>query len=361
MFPLKNFVQGPSLHDEVVSYEDETKSHIHQKQGSLTGEEVSKFYEEVINLPSTASSSSTTGISKNPSLDYSVETTSSTVLKDNEKVPKLTQLMSFCEANDYKSLRKAFDKFRSVIDVNAVDEFGWTLLMSASCAGAINCVSVLLQLGASWAIRDKKGLTALNLAEKNRHSKIVDFLQEWNFCYEEQLERMKNQNTETEKCLPGSATTGSSFEDRADSSSNYCSACRINFRSAKEVHENSIAHLVCSAQFGNDKTHFGIPESNKGFQLLIKGGWDKSSGLGPEGRGHKFPVKTVLKRNKLGLGNEKERKAARITHFAPFDSAAVENPERKERQETIRRREAIKTRSRDKRKEINFRREFSSL
>ena len=45
-------------------------------------------------------------------------------------------------------------------------------------------------------------------------------------------------------------------------------------------------------------------------------------GLGPEGTGRKFPVKTVLKKDRLGLGS-KQKSKARITHFSPKDLAAV--------------------------------------
>ena len=46
------------------------------------------------------------------------------------------------------------------------------------------------------------------------------------------------------------------------------------------------------------------------------------TGLGPEGEGRKFPIKTVLKRDRYGLGNEMSSKA-RVTHFAPNDQDAV--------------------------------------
>ena len=46
------------------------------------------------------------------------------------------------------------------------------------------------------------------------------------------------------------------------------------------------------------------------------------TGLGPDGIGRKFPVKTVLKRDRLGLGS-KESEKARVTHFGPNDYNAV--------------------------------------
>lgn len=357
MFPLKRFVQGPSLHDETVSYAETTDPR-RLNTGTLNGDEASKAYEEIINLPSTADEVQV--IEPTP--------TSSTSLKrriksernpfpasTEETVPKLSRLFLYCESNDYKPLKRCLQRFKSEIEIDSVDEYDWTMLMSASCAGSLECVSILLQHGANWNITDKKGQTALYFATKKGHNSVIQLIEDWHECYIEQQDRQngrQQQQDDREK----------DKSQEASSSTTWCDTCQIYYESLKDTHERSIAHLVCTAQFGKDKIHFGIPESNKGFQLMVKSGWDQSSGLGPEGRGHKFPVKTVLKRNKLGLGNEKERKAARITHFGPFDPAAVETqPERLEREATVHRKETTKQRCKDRRKEINFRREFSSL
>lgn len=50
-----------------------------------------------------------------------------------------------------------------------------------------------------------------------------------------------------------------------------------------------------------------------------------TTGLGPEGTGRKFPVKTILKQDRLGLGS-KQKSKSRVTHFSPKDSAAVVAP-----------------------------------
>lgn len=359
MFPLKRFVQGPSLHDETVSYA-ETPDPQRSNTGTLNGEEASKAYEEIINLPSTADEVQI--IEPTPTPSASVKRKSKSE-RDNfststeETVPKLSRLFMYCESNDYKSLKRSLQRFKSEIDIDSVDEYGWTMLMSASCAGSLECVSVLLQHGANWNIKDKKGQTALYFATKKGQDTICQLIQDWHECYIEQQDRQNERRQQIEDDLGEQSKS-----QEASSSKTYCDTCQIYYESVKDTHERSIAHLVCTAQFGKDKIHFGIPESNKGFQLMVKSGWDQSSGLGPEGRGHKFPVKTVLKRNKLGLGNEKERKAARITHFGPFDPAAVETqPERLEREATVQRKETIKQRCKERRKEINFRREFSSL
>ena len=45
-------------------------------------------------------------------------------------------------------------------------------------------------------------------------------------------------------------------------------------------------------------------------------------GLGPEGTGRKFPIKTVLKQDRQGVGC-KSKKKAKITHFSAHDTRAV--------------------------------------
>ena len=54
--------------------------------------------------------------------------------------------------------------------------------------------------------------------------------------------------------------------------------------------------------------------------MMVDQGWDRDRGLGHEGReGKKFPVKTVLKRDRLGLGHGETGKA-KVTHFGPGDT-----------------------------------------
>ncbi|PVU97326.1 hypothetical protein BB559_002084 [Furculomyces boomerangus] len=47
---------------------------------------------------------------------------------------------------------------------------------------------------------------------------------------------------------------------------------------------------------------FGIDDSNKGFQLLMKTGWKYGTGLGKSEQGRKFPIKVYKKVNKSGIG-----------------------------------------------------------
>lgn len=123
----------------------------------------------------------------------------------------------------------------------------------------------------------------------------------------------------------------------------YCEVCQAHYsEDTVALHERSTAHLFnrCDPL---PSTRYCIPENNVGFQLMVKGGWDKETGLGPSGAGRKFPIKTVLKRDQKGLGFCSNLKP-KVTHFRPNDRCAVEEPvkrqSRKERAATVGKREA---------------------
>jgi hypothetical protein len=263
--------------------------------------------------------------------------------------------MAFCETNAHSDLESYIvndfsSSQKSKLDINEQDIYGWSLLMSAACAGANDCLQLLLRNGASPSLRDKKGLTAVDLAKKNGRKESVSILEEWTRLYGDRgillidLEEGDNDdNTPTEPI--------------------FCEACNQSFINQKS-HLKSIAHLFSSGVFNYDpegKTHYGIPESNIGFQLMVKKGWNKSSGLGRDGQGHKFPIKTILKKDRQGVGNERDKKqGSRITHFGPFDITAIEGRiPREERTVTTEKKAEFKRKSREKRKEIHYRRQLS--
>jgi hypothetical protein len=63
------------------------------------------------------------------------------------------------------------------VDVNARDEFGWTMLMLASRGGHVETARVLLAAGADVKVRTADGVTALTLAQQRGHAQIAELLQ----------------------------------------------------------------------------------------------------------------------------------------------------------------------------------------
>lgn len=62
-----------------------------------------------------------------------------------------------------------------------------------------------------------------------------------------------------------------------------------------------------------------LPESNRGYRLLMNMGWKEDTGLGPTGAGRIEPVATVLKNDRAGVGVQPTAKLARVTHFPAHD------------------------------------------
>jgi hypothetical protein len=361
MFPIKKFVKGPNLHEESVARTYSERTALPAKV--LTGVEAKEAYEQIVlNVEQSEESVVCQRRQSNrsvlpPTVPVPKPSTSTEVLKPASK-PKpqkltLNKLMSLCESNKHQELVDYLEEYCQEVNLDEKDLHGWTLLMSAACAGAHDCLKLLLQAGADWTVEDRKGLTAYAHAKSKGRHVACSIIDEWiDICSNPMMYLQSIQENST---TSGEETSGQSEQPV------HCEACGMDFSNQQE-HLKSIVHLLSSGEMNTDgKIHFGIPESNKGFQMMLRTGWNKSCGLGPEGKGQKFPIKTVLKRDRVGVGNEKDRKAARITHFAPFDPAAVENPTRLENTNTLRKRDEQHKKSKERRKEIRLRREFSQL
>lgn len=107
----------------------------------------------------------------------------------------------------------------------------------------------------------------------------------------------------------------------------WCEACQAFFSTSGVLHTQTIPHrLAC--QPPDLSTPFALTARNKGFQMMMRSGWDARGGLGPDGEGQLVPVKTVLKRDLLGIGIKPSTKAAptstaKVTHFVAGDEAAI--------------------------------------
>lgn len=126
----------------------------------------------------------------------------------------------------------------------------------------------------------------------------------------------------------------------------FCAACAVYVREASEAeHDASTAHLLsttkapalrkgwcfwCRSLSGlltrvsDLRTAVAVtvwlPESNRGYRMLMGMGWTQGAGLGPTGAGRVEPVATVLKTDRAGVGAYgSTAKAARVTHFPPYD------------------------------------------
>ncbi|XP_073273989.1 uncharacterized protein [Primulina huaijiensis] len=68
--------------------------------------------------------------------------------------------------------------------------------------------------------------------------------------------------------------------------------------------------LRAETEHGCSSASTPIDSSNIGFRLLKKHGWKEGTGLGISEQGRLEPIQAYVKKNKLGLGADKPKKAA---------------------------------------------------
>ncbi|KAJ3122096.1 G patch domain and ankyrin repeat-containing protein 1 [Nowakowskiella sp. JEL0407] len=94
----------------------------------------------------------------------------------------------------------------------------------------------------------------------------------------------------------------------------YCDICKVNV-SANDFnngpHETHLPHLITFEEYKKSQgiqddykppLVYGVKPDNIGFQLLVKDGWEHSTGLGPSQSGRPLPIATRVKLDRRGLG-----------------------------------------------------------
>ncbi|XP_043919249.1 G patch domain and ankyrin repeat-containing protein 1 [Protopterus annectens] len=236
------------------------------------------------------------------------------------------QMLSCAQTGNLKTLKELIESGKC--DINFKDSYYWTAMMCASYAGQTDVVKYLLKQGAAWVgVCESQGRDAVDLAEEAGHTNLVSIFKEWNVAH-----RVKKESRDK-------------IEEKK-----HCGVCNIQYQEdTVKQHERSTVHLF-NSQKKPAATYYFIPENNVGYQLMVKEGWNRETGLGPDGQGRKFPVKTVLKRDQKGLGFKSDLKP-KVTHFDANDDSAVERPKqtlRKERVATVSKREERKKEAKQK-------------
>lgn len=315
--PLKRFVtEGTTIDDSSTSSSSKQKTQI----SNVDPHEIKEFYQEVISAPETAAKPSYKEKDQNfrqplPRIPF-----------DQKKFFRAAMM------NDIETIRN-FEYGAS--DINSTDSFGWTALMMAACEGSSDVVEALVSLGADVYVKDKSGNTAYNLAEKKNFSKIMEILSR----------------------EPGDLIEIEDDEEEANVVQRefFCDVCRRKFEhTSLRDHVTSTVHQFNRKQDKQKKNRFCIPSKNRGLQIMMKQGWDKESGLGPSNSGRLFPVKTVIRKPRTGLGTQQN--PARVTHFGEYDLNAIKYvaPPRSKNRNDIRR-----EKQREWKRERRLRRELS--
>lgn len=313
----------------VSGTKDESITHKQAKTNkniNLDGKTICEFYKEIINTPPSREAL----IQKEQTKKIIRKRTNWSLTKEKINV---NEMFRYAENNDLKGIEKCL---KLGLDVNCRDSYGWTPLMSASCSGSIDVVNILLKNCADKNLTNFSGKKAIDLAMQFNYDKIVKLLLKTEFT------EMKNAQNNSEQ-----------------STTYFCELCQVEIPERKQQHECSIVHQLNMKRSQKSSCYY-LQENNKGFQIMLKKGWNQDTGLGPNGVGNKYPIKTILKRDRLCLGN-KLKNVPRVTHFKPFDISSIERTTKspvKIRQNTLNRKEYLKKEKRRREKEINFRREF---
>lgn len=291
------------------------------------GEAIKMTYESIVNTPSTsASTMREVKPPKNPKLARKKR------IPFDEK-----RFFSGALKDDVASLELMI---LSPENINRCDPFGWTALMMAACEGSLNAVKLLLRKNADTSIADGRGRTALSLAQSRNHLKIVELL------------------TEDVTVISSSDDEDETVEAKVEKPHSYCETCQINIIEPNESkHLASTLHLFNAQNTHKFARHFGIPDSNVGFRMMLRQGWNRETGLGPEQDGQLYPVKTRLRKPRSGLGTQQPR-TAKITHFQPFDTDAVRSLRPPQPPETTGR-QLKRQKARERRKERHLRNQLS--
>lgn len=226
--------------------------------------------------------------------------------------------------NDIDTLKAALDSHPD--NINKLDDYGWSLLMIACQANSVESAKELLKRGCSTSVRDKAGNSAQSLVIKNKNYILADILLS-NIQKEKEIKSKR-------KNLPS--------KNSEKSEDFFCEMCNIKVRN-KEYHLSSTIHNINLSKGKKIPTNYAIPESNRGYQIMLKVGWDKESGLGPDGSGKKYPIRTVQKKDRKGLGHGKK---------VLKEETTTETVRHKNRRSIARDHES------NRKMEINFRRQF---
>lgn len=293
---------------------------------ALSGEEARTFYEDVISTPETPKPQvsrrerkRSKGNTKRPSNRESIS-----------KAVSILDLFRFAQDGDLASLTYALSNEGGGFDVNVTDQFDWTLLMSAAHAGQRAVVVHLLRAGAEWRGRvNKRGRSAVDLARSAGHPEVGDLIES----------QSSSERRGSRERAGGRRSTSSSSRQPAERScvtddncslangklSHFCDVCGVEISAdLSSTHSTSTLHQFC-CKHSPTVSNYGISVSNRGYQMMLREGWDPDNGgLGSRQQGRQFPVQTVLKRDRLGIGVRGTGSTKpRVTHFVANDRAAV--------------------------------------
>jgi len=310
-FAYKKFVKATHLSDEKA-----LANEIEPCQQKQSGEEIQKFYEDVIKESVIKKEKIKCEKIKIEKVEKIKSEDDCILLDDSED--ELSVIDTNCEgklltASQSGNIQEVSKLLKQGANINCIDAFGWSPLMIAATEGHEELVKKFLSQGCRDDLRDKAGHSATDLARLKGNFKIENLIFSWQ---EQKQNRIKSRKRK-------SSTSKIEFES--------CNICHGIYDASKlKQHQVSLSHQLEMEKIAQESSNPGfiISEANKGYQLMKRSGWDGKSGLGTEQhKGRLFPVKSVLKRDRSGF-QEGARKCAKVTHFTANNKDSVKSVSR---------------------------------
>jgi hypothetical protein len=191
-------------------------------------------------------------------------------------------------------------------DLSVLDDFQWNALMIAIAAQSNQVVDYLVNdlnnprlVDKLLGNKDKSGNDSLKLAKKFRNTEAFNIIETYN----------KNKLVKSEPLEEANP------EDEQEEQVLYCEFCKKEFNTRNETYKEHLASIVHqlneteqSGDLGKTKfTNYHLRSSNKGYELMLKLGWNETTGLGSNEQGRINPVRAEMKLDRHGIGVVKEK------------------------------------------------------
>jgi ankyrin repeat protein len=191
------------------------------------------------------------------------------------------------------------------LTLNELDDYKWNVLMIAIASSNNDIVKYLLETQTNksdfsdlinW--KDMSGNDPESLAIRFNNKQALELIQKAKQMNVNNVNKNLTENI-NELC-----------EKKSDNY--YCDVCKQTYDSYLD-HIKSIPHQLNENenQPVSLKANYYLRPSNKGYQLLMKSGWNESSGLGLKEQGDTRPIRTRVKLDRLGIGISNDDKDAK--------------------------------------------------
>lgn len=249
-------------------------------------------------------------------------TTSDKKTKYSPKIKRISNLnktgyLKAAQTNDLNYIKQYLD---SNLILNEYDDYKWNVLMIAIASLNNDIVKYLLETQTNKPdfndlinSKDMSGNDPESLAIRFNNKEAIKLIQNVKKMNVNSVNKNMTMNKPCEKI----------------SDNYYCDVCKKTCDSYLD-HIKSIPHQLNEneTQQVSLKTNYYLRPSNKGYQLLMKSGWNESSGLGSKEQGETRPIRTRVKLDRLGIGipdDDKDAKSISTRSRKVFDLKRNDN------------------------------------